>query len=98
MQPSRVISASSVKGSNVWNYTGEKLGNIDDVMFDMESGRITYALLSFGGFLGFGDKLFAVPWAALEPNPDEKSFNLNVAKETLEDAPGFDKDNWPDMS
>ncbi len=67
-------------------------------MLDLESGQIAYAVLSFGGFLGIGDKLFAVPWKALELNSAEREFILDVDKKTLENAPGFDKDNWPDMA
>jgi hypothetical protein len=64
----------------------------------MQSGRISYAVLSFGGLLGMGDKLFAVPWQALELDTTNKRFILDVSKERLENAPGFDKDRWPDMA
>jgi hypothetical protein len=67
-------------------------------MIDIPSGRIAYAVLSFGGVLHMGNKLFAVPWTALRVDEDEKCFILDVDKSTLEKAPGFDKDNWPDMA
>lgn len=67
-------------------------------MLDTEYGRVAYAVLSFGGFLGLGDKLFAIPWDSLELNTEEKCFYLNVDKEQLENAPGFDKDNWPNFA
>ena len=67
-------------------------------MLDMRSGRIAYAVLSFGGFLGMGEKLFAVPWNALTLDTDNKRSILNVEKDRLKDAPGFDNDNWPDMA
>ena len=67
-------------------------------MIDLENGRIAYAVLSFGGFLGMGDKLFAIPWSALTVDKVEKRFILNVDKEVLKRASGFDKDNWPNMS
>lgn len=67
-------------------------------MLDMESGEVSYAVLSFGGFLGIADKLFAVPWSALKLDTENKRFTLDVDKEKLESAPGFDKDNWPDMA
>ena len=67
-------------------------------MIDLPSGRVAYAVLSFGGFLGMGDKLFAVPWNALRVDEDEKCFILDMDKRTLEAAPGFDKDDWPDMA
>ena len=93
-----VLSASTLEGDSVRNAAGEDLGKISDIMIDIPSGRVAYAVLSFGGFLGMGDKLFAVPWAALKVDEDEKCFVLNVDKRTIEQAPGFDKDNWPDMS
>jgi len=64
----------------------------------MRSGRVGYAVLSFGGFLGMGEKLFGVPWNALKLDTQNKRFVLDVTKDRLEDAPGFDKDHWPDMA
>jgi sporulation protein YlmC with PRC-barrel domain len=93
-----VLSASTLAGDSVRNLAGEDLGKIDEIMIDILTGRVAYAVLSFGGFLGIGDKLFAVPWNALKVDEDEKSFILNVDKRTIEGAPGFDKNNWPDMS
>jgi sporulation protein YlmC with PRC-barrel domain len=93
-----VLSASTLAGDSVRNVAGENLGKIDEIMIDIPTGRVAYAVLSFGGFLGMGDKLFAVPWSALKVDEDEKSFILNVDKRTLEQAPGFSKDHWPDMS
>jgi sporulation protein YlmC with PRC-barrel domain len=93
-----VLAASTLAGDSVRNAAGEDLGKIDEIMIDIPSGRVAYAVLSFGGFLGMGDKLFAVPWSALKVDEDEKCFILNVDKRTIEQAPGFDKDNWPDMS
>jgi len=93
-----VLAASTLAGDSVRNAAGEDLGTIDEIMIDIPSGRVAYAVLSFGGFLGMGDKLFAVPWSALKVDEDEKCFILNVDKRTIEQAPGFDKDNWPDMS
>ena len=94
----RVLSASTLAGDSVRNPAGEDLGKIDELMIDIPSGRVAYAVLSFGGFLGMGDKLFAVPWNALKVDEDEKCFVLNVDKRRIEQAPGFDKSNWPDMS
>jgi sporulation protein YlmC with PRC-barrel domain len=94
----RVLAASTLTGDSVRNAAGESLGKIDEIMIDIPSGRIAYAVLSFGGFLGMGDKLFAVPWSALKVDEDEKVFILNVDKRTIEAAPGFDKNHWPDMS
>jgi surface antigen len=67
-------------------------------MIDIPTGRVAYAVLSFGGFLGMGNKLFAVPWHAFTIDEENKEFVLDVDKKVLENAPGFDKDNWPDMA
>jgi sporulation protein YlmC with PRC-barrel domain len=94
----RVLGASTLKGDAVKNNAGEDLGKIEELMIDLETGRVGYCVLSFGGFLGMGTKLFAVPYSALRVDTDEKCFFLNVPKDRLKDAPGFDKDNWPDMT
>jgi sporulation protein YlmC with PRC-barrel domain len=94
----RVLSASTLAGDRVRNPEGEDLGKIEEIMLDYKNGRIAYAVLSFGGFMGLGNKLFAIPWNALELNTDEHKFILNVDKKKLENAPGFDKSDWPDMA
>ena len=94
----RVLAASTLAGDSVRNAAGEDLGKLDELMIDIPSGRIAYAVLSFGGVLRMGNKLFAVPWSALKVDEDEKCFILNVDKTKLENAPGFDKDNWPNMA
>ncbi len=93
-----VMSADTLEGDKVVNADGEDLGDIKDIMIDVPSGRIAYAVLSFGGFLGMGNKLFAVPWHALTLDADNKCFVLDVPKGRLEQAPGFDKDHWPSMA
>ncbi len=89
------LSSSSITGTNVVNARDENLGNIKEVMIDTTNGRVSYVVLSFGGFLGIGDKYFAMPWEAFTIDTENKRFVLNVPKEKLEDAPGFDKDHWP---
>jgi sporulation protein YlmC with PRC-barrel domain len=89
------LSASKIKGNKVVNTAGENLGKIDELMIDLEDGRVSYVVLSFGGFLGMGNKLFAFPWQALKLKIHDHAFLLNVPKETLKKAEGFDKDNWP---
>jgi sporulation protein YlmC with PRC-barrel domain len=93
-----VLSASTLDGDTVRNSAGEDLGKINDIMIDIPTGRVAYAVLSFGGFLGMGDRLFAIPWSVLKVDEDEKVFILDIDKSVLENAPGFDKNNWPDMS
>ncbi len=90
-----VLSASSLESDKVVNPKGEDLGSIEELMLDVNSGRIAYAVLSFGGILGIGDKLFAIPWDALKLDTVNERFVLDMDKQMLEDAPGFDKDNWP---
>ena len=93
-----LMGASTVTGDTVCNADGEKLGEIKEIMLDTQTGRVAYAVLSFGGFLGLGDKLFAIPWAVLKLDPDRQRFVLDVEKERLERAPGFDKSRWPMMA
>lgn len=94
----KVLSASSVSKNSVKNAAGDDLGKIEDIMLDLSSGRVAYAVLSFGSILGMGGKYFAIPWEALTIDTSDHTFLLNASKETLENAPGFDKDNWPNMS
>lgn len=93
-----LLSADSITGDEVCNMQDEKLGKIQDIMLDLTEGKIRYAVLSSGGFLGMGDRLFAVPWKALKLDKDNKRFMLNVDAERIKNAPGFDKDNWPNMA
>jgi len=93
-----VLSASSLKGDKVVNHQGDDLGEIQEIMIDLDRGRIAYAVLSFGGFLGMGDKLFAIPWQAFSVDTVQKRLVLNTKKELLEKATGFDKSNWPNMA
>jgi sporulation protein YlmC with PRC-barrel domain len=93
-----LMGADTLIGNTVSNAAGESLGDIKEIMLDMRSGRVSYAVLSFGGFLGMGEKLFAVPWDALKLDTQEKRFVLNIDKARLETAPGFDRNHWPDMA
>ncbi|HUY13651.1 MAG TPA: PRC-barrel domain-containing protein [Terriglobia bacterium] len=93
-----VLAADTLTGDKVVNLQNEDLGTIEHLMIDLATGRVAYAVLSFGGFLGMGDKLFAIPWSALTLNTVEKRFILNADKELLKRAPGFDKDHWPNMA
>ena len=93
---------SKLIGADVENAQGESLGDIKDVVFNSR-GQIEYAVLAFGGFLKMGEKYFAVPWAALKPAAGQKPadrdhYVLNMDKERLKNAPGFDKNNWPNMA
>ena len=94
----QIMGADTLIGDDVVNTLGEDLGEIKEIMLDVASGRVAYAVLSSGGFLGIGDKLFAIPWTALKLDPANKRFVLDVAQDRLKDAPGFDKDHWPSMA
>jgi len=94
----RLMTASTLEGDGVVNGQGEDLGKIEEIMLDVPQGRIAYAVLSFGGFLGMGSRLFAIPWQALELDPINHRFILDVSRERLQEAPGFDKDRWPDWA
>jgi hypothetical protein len=91
-------SGDSVSERAARRTQGEYLGDIKEIMLDMRTGRVAYAVLSFGGFLGLGGKLFAVPWAALTLDTENKRFALDVDKARLSSAPGFVKDKWPNMA
>jgi len=93
-----LMGAATLTGDSVVNQQDDALGDIKEIMLDMRSGRVAYAVLSFGGLLGMGDKLFAVPWSALKLDTVNKRFVLNVEQSRLESAPGFDKDAWPNMA
>ena len=94
----QIMGVNTLIGNDVYNKIEEDLGDIKEIMLDMESGKVVYAVLSFGGILGVGEKLFAVPWGALTLDTTNERFILNVEKDKLENAPGFDKDNWPDVA
>ena len=93
-----VLSSSTLTGDSVRNLEGEDLGDIKDLMIDTASGNVEYAVLSFGGLLGMGDKLFAVPWKSLRVDTTNHCLVLDVPKDRLKDAPGFDKDHWPNFA
>jgi hypothetical protein len=93
-----LMGADTLIGNDVYNMADESLGSIKELMIEMSTGKISYAVLSYGGFLGVGDRLFAVPWAALKLDTANKRFTLNATKEQLKNAPGFDKDHWPSMA
>ena len=93
-----VMAASSFEGETVVNAHGETLGEIEEIMLDVRSGRIAYAVMSVGGMLGIGEKYFAIPWHAITMDTDNKRFILDVDKDRLKNAPGFDKEHWPAMA
>jgi sporulation protein YlmC with PRC-barrel domain len=93
-----LMGANTLTGDKVHNLKDEHLGDIKEIMLDMRTGKVAYAVLSLGGVFTMGEKLFAVPWSALKLDTVNKRFVLDVEKERFENAPGFNSDNWPNMS
>ena len=96
--PYSPVKVSSIIGTNVVNPEGESLGSIKEVVIDPFIGRIAYVVVSFGGFLGMGEKLFAIPFSAFEYCETDNEYILDISKELLTEAPGFDAGCWPSMS
>ncbi len=93
-----ISRASKIIGTKVTNPKGEGLGNIKELVLDPDSGQVVYAVISFGGLFGLGNKLFALPWNTLHWSRDNENYVLDVDKDTLKKAPGFDKKHWPDST
>ncbi len=95
---STVMWASTLFDYRVYSHEGEKLGDVKDFMLDVRSGKVLYALLSFGAIVGMGEKVFPVPWDALTVDVEHERVVLNVAKTGLQDAPGFHKNSSPNIA
>jgi sporulation protein YlmC with PRC-barrel domain len=93
-----LVRATKVIDMNVINAADKDLGEVEDLVIDLQRGKVRYAVLSFGGLLGINEKYFAMPWSLFKPSADGESFVLDISKERLETAPGFDKDNWPNLA
>ena len=93
-----VVKASEVTGVKVKNTEGESLGTINEVVIDKLYGKVNYLVLDFGGVLGFGNKFFAMPWGLFSYDKNDDCFTINIDKDRLKNAPGFDKEHWPNFS
>ncbi|BBB68617.1 hypothetical protein UNDYM_4364 [Undibacterium sp. YM2] len=93
-----LMGARTLTGDNVVNHADEYLGEVKEIMLDMQAGRIAYVVVAHGGLLGIGEKLFAIPWTALTLDTVNKRFILNIEKSHFDNAPGFDPEQWPDMA
>jgi len=92
------VKASNIIGTRVVDAHSEALGSIKELVIDPRTGRVAYVVMSFGGFLSLGEKLFAIPFSSFEYDLTNNQYVLQVPKDRLEKAPGFDADNWPAMS
>ncbi|QBR84728.1 PRC-barrel domain containing protein [Legionella israelensis] len=93
----KVVKSQDVVGTCVKNPQGENLGKVEEVILDKLQGSVSYVVLSFGGFMGMGDKLFAMPWEIFSYDENEDCFIINTDKEKLKQSEGFDKNQWPDI-
>jgi sporulation protein YlmC with PRC-barrel domain len=96
--PVKFLTATSIIGDDVLNEKDEKIGEIKDVMLDIRRGLIEYVVVECSGFLGFNDRLFALPFSALKIKQSKKAFILLNGSELLKKAPGFDKKHWPETN
>lgn len=94
----KTLSAGTLIGDPVRSPEGENLGTLKEIMLDVDRGRIAYGVLEFGGFMGMGDKYFAVPFEKFQVDEKDHKLVLNVDRETLKKAEGFDKNAWPDTT
>jgi len=97
-QQQDMLRGSRIIGASVRDQKDRKIGEIKDLVLDGGRGEVAYAVVSFGGVMGVGKKYHAVPWQALKPGDDGKYYVLHADKETIAQAPGFDKSNWPNMA
>lgn len=88
------ILASKVSGTSVYDTTGEKIGNIEDIVLEKTSNQILFAVVSFGGFLGIGEKYHSVPWSLLDYNKDMGGYVIPLSKDVLKAAPSYDLNDF----
>ena len=94
----RLISADKVEGTAVYNREGERLGTVEDVMLDKVSGKVAFAVMSFGGFLGIGEKYHPLPWATLSYDVQQGGYVVDMTREQLEGAPSYGMDENVDLN
>jgi sporulation protein YlmC with PRC-barrel domain len=87
-----LISASKVQGTAVYDVGGERLGHVEDVMLHKLSGQVAFAVLSFGGVLGLGEKHSPLPWSVLTFDPERNGYVVPLSKERLREGPAFNRD------
>jgi sporulation protein YlmC with PRC-barrel domain len=93
-----VVNANDIISLKVMNNQDKDLGKIEAIMLHKVDGKVAYVVLTYGGFMGMGNKLFAIPWNVFSYDASKDCLRLSLSEEKLKNSPGFDKDNWPDMS
>lgn len=94
----KALSAGTLKGDTVTNLEGDDIGTLEEIMIDLDTGRVAYVVLAAGGFLGVGEKYFAIPWGMVGVDTENQQVVIDLDEETVDNAPGFDKDNWPEAN
>jgi hypothetical protein len=94
----QLISSEDVEGTNVYDMEATKIGEVDHLMIDKISGRVTYAVMSFGGFLGLGHSHYPIPWGALKYDTKLDGYVTGISEQQLKDAPAFSDDSWTDRN
>ena len=93
--PKTAIAADRVEGTEVYNSAGEHLGEVEDVIIDKASGKVAYAVMSFGGFLGLGERFYPLPWKALSYDPALGGYVVDLDKDRLESGPSYSAGEQP---
>lgn len=92
----RTLASRGLSGNKVYNPAGEEIGQVEEIMIDLPTGKVAYVAMTFGGLLRMGMKWYAVPWNVLTVDEDRQCFVLDIDKDTVDSLPGFDPAQWPD--
>lgn len=93
-----VVSSDRVLGTNVYNPNGDKLGSVEGLQIDKQSGKVHYAVMEFGGFLGVGKDVYPLPWDSLKYDTNLGGYVMSLTKEQLEAAPKYERDSAQDYN
>ena len=93
-----IVRAADVIGKRIIGINQDVLGKVEELVLDKQDSMVRYVVLARGGFMGVGSEFYAIPWAVLEYCTDNNGFKVNISKDDIEKAPGFNKENWPDFA
>ena len=93
-----IVRTADVIGKKIIGINQDALGKVEELVLDKQNGMVRYAVLARGGFMGIGSEFYAIPWAVLEYCTENSAFKVNISKDEIEKAPGFNKDSWPDFA